>query len=81
MMSERIFGGRPTMAASQVVLYFDRQEDALQFTLAASSIIADGAPLRDTALKVAKEVCKATRITAEGSLNGESKSKGGTRRV
>ena len=51
------------MAANQVVLYFDRQEDAVQFTLAASSIIADGAALRDTALKVAKEVCKATRIT------------------
>jgi hypothetical protein len=67
------------MAASQVVLYFDRQEDALQFTLAASSIIADGAPLRETALKVAKEVCKATRITAEGSLgpdgNGRAKNK------
>ena len=59
------------MAASQVVLYFDRQEDALQFTLAASSIIADGAALRETALKVAKEVCKATRITAEGSLNSD----------
>lgn len=63
------------MAASQVVLYFDRQEDALQFTLAASSIISDGAAMRETALKVAKEVCKATRITAEGSLNGETKSK------
>lgn len=57
------------MAASQVVLYFDRQEDALQFTLAASSIIADGAALREAALKVAKEVCKASRITAEGSLS------------
>ena len=56
------------MAASQVVLYFDRQEDALTFTLAASSIIADGTPLRETALKVAKEVCKASRITTEGSL-------------
>ena len=56
------------MAASQVVLYFDKQEDALLFTLAASSIIADGAPLRETALKVAKEVCKATRITTEGSF-------------
>lgn len=65
----------PAMAASQVVLYFDKQEDALQFTLAASSIIADGAPLRDTALKVAKEVCKATRITAEGSLSGEDAKK------
>jgi hypothetical protein len=57
------------MAASQVVLYFDRQEDALTFTLAASSIIADGTPMRETALKVAKEVCKATRITTEGSLS------------
>ena len=34
-------------------------------------IIADGAALRETALKVAKEVCKATRITAEGSLNSD----------
>jgi hypothetical protein len=60
------------MAASQVVLYFDRQEDAVQFTLAASSVIADGTPMRETALKVAKEVCKATRITTEGSLSGEA---------
>lgn len=65
------------MAANQVVLYFDKQEDAVQFTLAASSIIADGAPLRETALKVAKEVCKATRITTEGSVNPDSgKTKG-----
>jgi hypothetical protein len=56
------------MAAGQVVLYFDKQEDALQFTLAASSIIADGAPLRETALKMAKEVSKASRITTEGTL-------------
>ncbi len=55
------------MAASQVVLYFDRQEDALTFTLAASSVISEG-PLRESSLKVAKEVCKATRITTEGSL-------------
>ena len=58
------------MAASQVVLYFDRQEDALTFTLAASSVIAEG-PMRESALKVAKEVCKATRITTEGSLAPE----------
>jgi hypothetical protein len=76
-VGKEVPGGFSAMAASQVVLYFDRQEDALQFTLAASSIIADGAPLRDTALKVAKEVCKATRITAEGSLNPEgTKAKG-----
>lgn len=60
------------MAANQVVLYFDRQEDAVQFTLAASSIIADGAALRDTALKVAKEVCKASRITTEGSVEPDA---------
>ena len=63
------------MAASQVVLYFDRQEDALQFTLAASSIISDGAAMRETALKVAKEVCKATRITTEGSFDPSTKPK------
>jgi hypothetical protein len=80
-VGKKFSGGSPTMAASQVVLYFDRQEDALQFTLAASSIIADGAPLRDTALKVAKEVCKATRITAEGSLNTDDKSKGNGKRA
>lgn len=63
------------MAASQVVLYFDHQEDAVQFTLAASSIIADGAALRDTALKVAKEVCKASRITTEGALEPDAPKK------
>ena len=63
------------MAASQVVLYFDRQEDALQFTLAASSIISDGAAMRETALKVAKEVCKATRINTEGSFDPSAKPK------
>jgi hypothetical protein len=68
------------MAASQVVLYFDKQEDALLFTLAASSIIADGAPLRESALKVAKEVCKASRITTEGSLEpGSAKPKARTK--
>jgi hypothetical protein len=65
------------MAASQVVLYFDKQEDALLFTLAASSIIADGAPLRES---VAKEVCKASRITTEGSLEpGSAKPKARTK--
>ncbi|HZP16767.1 MAG TPA: hypothetical protein VFB00_02295 [Terriglobales bacterium] len=70
------------MAASQVVLYFDRQEDALHFTLAASSILADGTPLREAALRVAKEVCKASRITAEGSLSPDgSKSKSNGKRA
>ena len=58
------------MAASQVVLYFDNQEDALLFTLAASSVISDG-PVRTNAAvaKIADEICKASRITTEGVLN------------
>jgi hypothetical protein len=58
------------MAANQVVLYFDKQEDALLFTLAASSVMSEGAVTRsDAVAKVAKEICKASRITAEGVLN------------
>ena len=62
------------MAASQVVLYFDRQEDALLFTLAASSVISAEGPVRNSeaAVKVAKEICKASRITTEGALNTPS---------
>jgi hypothetical protein len=59
------------MAASQVVLYFDRQEDALLFTLAASSVMSEDTPTRanDAVVKIAKEICKASRITTEGALN------------
>ena len=59
------------MAANQVVLYFDRQEDAVRFTLAASSIMSaeDLVQSSDAMTKVAKEICKAKRITAEGVLN------------
>ncbi len=62
------------MAASQVVLYFDRQEDALLFTLAASSVIAADEPSRgnQSALDIAKEISKASRITTEGSLNRQA---------
>jgi hypothetical protein len=67
------------MAANQVVLYFDRQEDAVRFTLAASSVMssdtsadssAEG-PVHhsNAAVKVAKEIGKASRITTEGVLN------------
>jgi hypothetical protein len=54
------------MAASQVVLYFERQEDALRFTLAASTVLSAGESLHrdDAAEKVAQEICKASRITA-----------------
>jgi hypothetical protein len=59
------------MSANQVVLYFDKQEDALLFTLAASSVMsAEGLVHRSEAVvKVAAEICKASRITAEGVLN------------
>ena len=58
------------MAASQVVLYFERQEDAVTFTLAASSVISDHEPARNPQAleKIAAEICKASRITTEGSL-------------
>jgi hypothetical protein len=59
------------MPASQVVLYFDKQEDALLFTLAASSVMsAEGsARSNEAVVKLAEELCKATRITAAGVLN------------
>ena len=62
------------MAASQVVVYFERQEDALLFTLAASSAISAEEPTGATeaGLKMAKEISKASRITTEGTLSGEN---------
>jgi hypothetical protein len=55
----------------QVVLYFDRQEDALHFTLAASSAMSAEGPLNSTSVggRIADEICKANRITTEGVLN------------
>jgi len=59
------------LAANQVVLYFDKQEDALLFNLAASSVMSEDGPVRssDAVVKVAEEICKASRITTEGVLN------------
>lgn len=59
------------MAANRVVLYFEKQEDALFFTLAASSVMSAEPPANgnDAARKVAAEISKASRITAEGVLN------------
>ncbi len=58
------------MAANQVVLYFDREQDALLFTLAASAVMSADGPARDNpaVLEIAEEICKATRITTEGVL-------------
>jgi hypothetical protein len=60
------------MAANQVVLYFDKQEDAMRFTLAASSVMSAEGPVlysNHAVLRVAEEICKASRITTEGVLN------------
>jgi hypothetical protein len=59
------------MSANQVVIYFDKQEDALLFPVAASSVMSAEGPVHrsDAAVKVAVEICKASRITAEGALN------------
>jgi hypothetical protein len=60
------------MAANQVVLYFDRQEDAVQFTLAASSVISCDEPVSndEAVARVALKISKATRITTEASSTG-----------
>lgn len=59
------------MAMNQVVLYFDKQEDALLFTVAASSIMSPEGmlPNRDAGIKMALEISKASRITTEGVVN------------
>jgi hypothetical protein len=62
---------RVRMTARQVVLYFDKQKDALLFTLAASSVLSGEQPVpsSDAVVKLREELCKATRITAERALN------------
>ena len=58
------------MNRNQVVLYFDRQEDALRFTVAASSVMsAEGTLNGNSAREAVEEICKASRITTEGVLN------------
>ena len=48
------------MAANQVVLYFDTQQDALLFALAASSVMSAEGPVHSNkaAVRVAEEICK-----------------------
>jgi hypothetical protein len=71
IIPKNILVGGTQMAANQVVLYFDKQEDALLFTLAASSVMsAEGSVhTSDAVVKVAEEICKASRITTEGVLD------------
>ncbi len=59
------------MTTNQVVLYFDKQEDALLFTVAASSVMSGEGTLpgRNAGLQMALEISKASRITTEDVLN------------
>ena len=59
------------MTANQVVVYFEREEDALRFTLAASSVLAadEAEGAREALVSVGRGISKASRITAEGSLS------------
>ena len=53
------------MAGSQVVLYFDKQQDVLLFAPAASSVMsADAVNCNHALVNVAGKICKAMRITA-----------------
>jgi hypothetical protein len=53
-------------------LYFENQEDALRFTLAASNVLAEDKPNHNVEdlVKVAREMGRANRITANGTLSG-----------
>jgi len=58
------------MAANQVILYFENQEDAVLFTLAASSVLSEDGRVcsREDLLKVGKEIGKASRIATRGAV-------------
>lgn len=57
------------MTVSRVVLHFDKQEDALRFTLAASSVMYADGPLQNEALaRLAREIRNASRVTTEGAV-------------
>lgn len=59
----------PRLAApSQVVLYFDRPEDALRFTVALSSVIFSETRGREDVAKLAREIAKISRVTTSGVL-------------
>ncbi|MBS1852361.1 MAG: hypothetical protein JST79_15755 [Acidobacteria bacterium] len=52
---------------SEVVLYFEKQEDALSFTLATSSVLSEENSVRrpEALTKLAQEIRKASRITTQ----------------
>ncbi len=52
------------MKSSQVVLYFDKPEDAIRFTVAASSVLAvdEPASAQEALAQLAQEFAKVSRI-------------------
>jgi len=55
---------------NEVVLYFDRPEDAMHFTVALSSVIFNDATARtrEDITKLAREIGKISRVTTKGTL-------------
>jgi hypothetical protein len=60
----------PPAVPSEVVLYFDRQEDALHLALSLSAVMfGDSVPCtREEAVKLAREISKVSRVTTKGVL-------------
>jgi hypothetical protein len=57
------------MSGNSVVVYFEKHDDALLFTLAAGSVMSEEVQGSDALIKIAEQICKANRITAIGVLN------------
>lgn len=57
-------------ARNEVVLYFDRPEDAMHFTVALSSVIFNDATerTREDITKLAREIAKISRVTTKGTF-------------
>jgi len=65
-MIEEIIQEFALMSSSQVVLYFDKPEDAVRFTVAASSVLSADEPGNAEAIaQVAQEFGKVNRIRIE----------------
>ena len=63
------------MALKKVVLYFEDQQDALRFTLAAGSLISgEYSGMTGPLAKLTAPLSRAERITADGKLGEESAS-------
>jgi hypothetical protein len=61
------------MALKKVVLYFEDQQDALRFTLAAGSLISgEYSGMTGPLAKLTAPLSRAARITAGGKLGEES---------